>query len=199
MGGHQPGPPKNTRPETLKRADGAPAPQGPAPPNSSDARRPTATAPLGAASWRAAREPPNGVSCSSAPAAAPPRPPPGPNWSRHCFFAPLEAALQPRSASTKLNPGGTFRVAKNETGFVFRASAARERDSATDAGQQTQAGRAFPRCRLAAKVSPQKHAFGDSPRSLPSLWPWLSFLPSVFVRVRPFAQGEVLSCPYAAR
>ena len=37
---------------------------------------PTPPAPFGAASWRAAREPPDGVSCSSAPAAAPPAPSP---------------------------------------------------------------------------------------------------------------------------
>ena len=61
-GGQQPGPPKDSRPETLKRADGAPAPQGPASPIHLK----------GAASRRATREPPDGVSCSSASVAAPP-------------------------------------------------------------------------------------------------------------------------------
>jgi hypothetical protein len=92
--GNNPGLPKTRMPEGYRLHRAGPAPASLARQIGSAALRQTAEfilvpahPPLGAASWRAAREPPDGVSCSSAPAAAPPgRPlPPGPSCSRRTY------------------------------------------------------------------------------------------------------------------
>ncbi len=180
-GGHLPGPPPATRSASLapqvhgampsKRSANLPGlfdhPAPPVPLRPLQGPRPAHPAPHPrAASWRAAREPPGGVSCSSAPAAAPPsRPPPTTGFNylpTVAFLQGFEPPFSPPQNRENPIPAGFSAPQKTKLSFVFRGRDGRGGVWMTVQREQTQAGRAFPRRRPVWKTTDQNVSFGQS-------------------------------------